>query len=485
MTSHNDRDSFFSGFFWKFNEQISSQLVSFIVQIVLARILSPKDYGVISLVNVFIILANVFVTSGFSAALIQKKNATELDFSTIFHCSFIFSIVIYILIYLLAPEIGEFCNSAALVPVIRVFALQLPLYAFNSIQQAYVSRHMAFQKIFVSTTLATILSGIIGIVLALINWGVWALVAQAILSTLFQTIVLFLEIPWKPKLEFSVSSAKKLLGYGWKVFGASFLGTFFNQLRNLIIGRFYSTSDLAYYNRGAGIPELLSNNIDGTISSVLFPVLSKHADNYNRLKSMTRRSIKTSTFIIMPLMFGLAIVAKPLTQILLTDKWLPSVPFMQCLCISGAFDSISNANMQVIKASGRSDILLKIEFIKKPLYLIFLLLSIKINIFAVAVSMAMYNILAMFINVGPNKKLINYSYREQFNDIFPSLFLSIFMSIIIFPIQFLNLNIFLKLILEMISGGIVYFVGAYFLKMEPLFYLLNYVKTLYKRKVDK
>ena len=445
MTSHNDRDSFFSGFFRKFKEQISSQIVSFVVSIVLARILSPKDYGIVSLVNVFIILANVFVTSGFSAALIQKKDATELDFSTIFHCSFIFSIIIYLLIYIFAPQIGKFYDNSSLIPVTRVFALQLPLSAFNSIQQAYVSRHMAFQKIFVSTTLATILSGIIGIILALNDWGVWALVAQTIMSTLFQTIVLFFEIPWRPKFEFSVNSAKELMSYGWKVFGASFLGAFFNELRNLIIGKFYSPSDLAYYNRGSRIPELLSNNIDGTISSVLFPVLSKHSDNYNRLKSMTRRSIKTSTFIIMPLMFGLAIAAKPLTQILLTDKWLPSVPFMQCLCVSGAFDSISNANMQVIKASGRSDILLKIELIKKPLYLIFLLLSIKINIFAVAVSMAMYNILAMFINVGPNKKVINYSYREQFNDIFPSLFLSIFMSIIIFPIQFLNLNIFLKI----------------------------------------
>ena len=248
MTSHNDRDSFFSGFFWKFNEQISSQIVSFVVSIVLARILSPKDYGIVSLVNVFIILANVFVTSGFSAALIQKKDATELDFSTIFHCSFIFSIIIYLLIYIFAPQRGKFYDNSSLIPVTRVFALQLPLSAFNSIQQAYVSRHMAFQKIFVSTTLATILSGIIGIILALNDWGVWALVAQTIMSTLFQTIVLFFEIPWRPKFEFSVNSAKELMSYGWKVFGASFLGAFFNELINLIIGKFYSPSDLAYYN---------------------------------------------------------------------------------------------------------------------------------------------------------------------------------------------------------------------------------------------
>lgn len=482
MKKNKDRDSFFSGFFWKFNEQIASQLVSFIVSIVLARILTPKDYGIVSLVNVFIVIANVFVTSGFSAALIQKKDATQLDFSTIFHCSLIFSFVIYGIIYLCAPLIGDFYRNKALIWVVRVFALQLPLSSFNSIQQAYVSRHMAFRKIFVSTTIATILSGILGIIFALNNFGVWALVFQTILSTVFQTLVLFLEIPWRPKLEFSFESAKELIGYGWKVFGASFLGTFFNELRNLIIGRFYSPADLAYYNRGSRMPDLVANNIDSTITSVLFPVLSKHSDDYSKLKSMIRRSIRTSTFIIMPLMFGLAVAAKPVTQILLTNKWLPSVPFMQCLCISGAFGSISNANMQVIKASGRSDILLKLELIKKPLYLIFLIVSIKINVLAVAISMAIYNIVGMLINVKPNNKLINYSYREQFKDIFPALTLSMIMGICILPIQLLNLSPFFELTLEVISGGIIYLGGSWIFKLEPFFYLLEYAKSFFNKQ---
>lgn len=483
MKKNKDRDSFFSGFFWKFNEQIASQLVSFVVSIVLARILSPKDYGIVSLVNVFIVIANVFVTSGFSAALIQKKDATQLDFSTIFHCSLIFSFVIYGLIYLCAPLIGEFYRNDSLVWVVRVFALQLPLSSFNSIQQAYVSRHMAFRKIFVSTTIATILSGIFGILFAINDFGVWALVFQTILSTTFQTIVLFLEIPWRPKFEFSMQSARELIGYGWKVFGASFLGSFFNELRNLIIGRFYSPADLAYYNRGSRMPDLVANNIDSTIASVLFPVLSKHSDNYDKLKSMIRRSIRTSTFIIMPLMFGLAIAAKPVTQILLTDKWLPSVPFMQCLCISGAFGSISNANMQVIKASGRSDILLKLELIKKPLYMVFLVVSIKISVFAVAISMAAYNIVGMLINVKPNKKLISYSYKEQFRDIFPALILSIVMSLCILPIQFLKLQPFLELLLEIILGAVLYIGGACIFKLEPFLYLLEYIKSFFSTRM--
>ena len=476
-----ERDSFFSGFFWKFNEQIAGQLVSFVVSIVLARLLSPKDYGIVSLVNVFIVIASVFVTSGFSASLIQKKDATQLDFSTIFHISLIFSFIIYGIIYLCAPLISDFYRNDTLIPIVRVFALQLPLSSINSIQQAYVSRHMAFRKIFVSTTVATILSGLIGIMLAFIGWGVWALVAQTILSTALQTLVLLLEIPWRPKFEFSIESAKELIGYGWKVFGASLLGTFFNELRNLTIGRFYSPANLAYYNRGSRLPELIANNIDGTITSVLFPVLSKHSDDFDKLKSMIRRSIRTSTFIIMPLMFGLAVAAKPVTQILLTDKWLPSVPFMQCLCISAAFGSISNANMQVIKASGRSDILLKLEFIKKPVYLVFLIASIKINIFAVAISMTMYNIVGMLINVRPNKKLIHYSYKEQFKDIFPALSLSIFMASCIFPVQLLDFNPYVELIIEILLGGLTYIRASYILKLESFFYLIDYVKSIIKK----
>lgn len=483
MNSNQERNSFFSGFFWKFSEQIAAQLVSFVVSIILARILSPTDYGIVSLVNVFIVIANVFVTSGFSAALIQKKDADGLDFSTVFYISLVFSFLIYGIVYLCAPLIANFYKNTNLIPIVRVFALQLPLSSFNSIQQAYVSRHMAFRKIFFSTTVATILSGIIGILLAIMGWGVWALVFQTLLSTAFQTIVLFFEIPWRPKLEFSMRSARELIGYGWKVFGASFLGTFFNELRNLIIGRFYSPADLAYYNRGSRMPDLIANNIDNTITSVLFPVLSKHSDNYDKLKSMIRRSIRTSTFIIMPMMFGLAVAAKPVTQILLTDKWLPSVPFMQCLCISGAFGSISNANMQVIKASGRSDILLKLELIKKPLYLLFLVASIKINVLAVAISMAIYNIVGMLINVKPNKKLINYSYKEQFRDIFPALTLSVLMSLCILPIQFLNLNPLVELTLEITCGIILYIGGSCIFRLEPFFYLLEYIKSFFNARI--
>lgn len=473
---NNEKDTFFKGFLWKFTERFMSSGITFIVSIVLARLLTPKDYGAVALVNVFIIIANVFVTTGFGAALIQKKEATSLDFSTIFYCSLIFSFLIYGLIYVAAIPIASFYHNADYILILRILALKLPVSAFNSIQQAYVSRHMAFQKIFVSTTVANILSGVIGISFAYLGFGVWALVAQYLSEAIFETILLFTQIPWRPSKEFSVNSAKNLMSFGWKVLMTSLIGTIFNELRSLIIGRFYTPADLAYYNRGARFPDLISQNVDGTISTVLFPAMSLHSDDLNRLRSMIRRSMKTSTYIIMPIMFGLAVAAKPVIILLLTAKWLPSVPYMQCLCIATAFGTLSNANMEVIKASGRSDVLLMLEFLKKPVYLIILLVSIKISVFAVASSMIVYSIIAMVINAYPNKKIIQYSYFDQLKDVIPALTLSIITAATLIPLQTLPVSPLMLLIIDIMVGVIIYIALSVVFKLEAYNYLVTYLK---------
>lgn len=479
-----DKAKFFSGFLWKFSERTMSQLVSFVVSIVLARILTPTDYGLVALVNVFIIIADVFVTSGFSSSLIQKNNANKIDFSSIFYCSLVFSILVYFLVFISAPLIASFYHNDQLILILRVFALRLPISAFNSIQQAYVSRNLAFKKIFISTSFATIFSGVIGIILALYGFGVWALVFQYLINSLVETIVLFFQIPWHPQLLFSWKSAISLMEYGWKILATDLLGQVFNQLRSLVIGRFYTPASLAYYNRGQQFPNILSNNIDVTITSVLFPAMSKYADNKMKLKNVVRRSIRTSTYILMPLMLGMAVVAKPLILLILTSKWTLAVPFMQCLCISGAFGSVNTANMQAIKASGRSDVLLKLEIVKKPVYLLFLLASIKISVLAVAITMAMYSICAVFMNMYPNKKIINYSYTEQLRDIFPSLILSIIMSGIVYPITFITLPSLITLVLQIVVGATFYVASSFFLRMEPFMYLIKYVKIIIGEKTN-
>lgn len=478
----NDRDSFFSGFFWKFNEQIMSQLISFIVLIVLARILSPRDYGLVSLVNVFIILANVFVTSGLSTALIQKKNATETDFSTIFYCNILISLLLYFLVFLSAPLIASFYHDKRLINIVRILALSLPVSAINSIQLAYVSKRIQFRKIFISTSLAAIISGIIGIVTAIKGLGVWALVIQSLSNVMVATFVLFIQIPWRPRLIFSLQAAKSLVSYGWKVLVADFLGAFFGQLRNLVIGRFYSAADLAYYNRGDQFPSLLSSNIDTTISSVLFPVMSEYDDDLAKLKSMVRRSLRTSTYIITPIMFGLAVTAKPIISLILTDKWLPAVPYMQILCISNAFSTITNTNLQVMKASGRSDVLLKIELIKKPIYIILLFIGIHYSVLMVAVTMAIYSLYAALVNMRPNAKIINYNIKEQLQDILPSLILSSTMALVVWPIELISLSKLCILLIQIIMAVIFYVGASIIFKFEPYYYLLRYIKGFLQKK---
>ncbi|GET13951.1 colanic acid exporter [Ligilactobacillus agilis] len=472
------KNKIFSGFFWKFNEQISSQIVTFILSIVLARILTPKDYGIVALINVFITLADVFVTSGFGSALIQKRDADDVDFSTMFYISEIFSIVIYLILFFIAPYISIFYNNADLTLIIRVLALKLPLSAFNAIQQAYVSKKMLFKKIFISTTVSSIISGLVGIIIAYLGFGVWALVVQYILNTIIISIALFVQLDWHPQLKFSWSSGKPLLDYGWKIVATSFMGNFFNQLRTLLLGKMYTPAELAFYNRGQKFPDLVSQNIDGTISTVLFPAISEFNDDLQKVKKMIRRSLRVSTFIIMPIMFGMAATSKPIILMLLTDKWIDSVPYMQYLCIAGAFGTISNTNMQAISAIGRSDVLLKLEIIKKPIYLILLLIGLKISVLAIAYTMLIYTICSTLLNMSPNKKLLDYKFKEQFADIVPALSLSLVMFLIVDSLTLLKLPITVVFVTQIIVGVVTYILLAIVFKLEAWNYLLN---TLLKR----
>ena len=469
------KNKIFSGFFWKFNEQISSQLVTFIISIVLARILTPKDYGIVALINVFISLADIFVTSGFGSALIQKKDADDVDFSTIFYISEIFSIVVYMFLFFIAPYIADFYNNTDLTVIVRVLALKLPLSAFNAIQQAYVSKKMLFKKIFISTTVSSIISGIVGIIVAYLGYGIWALVVQYILNTIIISIALFVQLDWHPQLKFSWASGKPLLSYGWKIVATSFIGTFFNQLRTLLLGKMYTPAELAFYNRGQKFPELVSQNIDGTISTVLFPAISEFNDDLSKVKSMIRRSLRISTFIIMPIMFGMAATSKPIILILLTDKWISSVPYMQYLCIAGAFGTISNTNMQAISAIGRSDVLLKLELVKKPLYLILLLIGLRISVLAVAYTMLIYTICSTVMNMSPNRKLLNYKFKEQVSDILPALSLSLIMFLVVDSLTLLNLPMMIIFIIQIVVGIVIYVFLAIIFKLEAWNYLLSTV----------
>jgi Membrane protein involved in the export of O-antigen and teichoic acid len=475
------RDTVISNLFWKFSERVSTQLASFIISIVLARILLPEDFGVVAILMVLILISDVFVVSGFSTALIQKKDADDIDFSTIFWCSLGVSLLIYVLFYFAAPFIASFYNQPILAPLLRVFALKVPVSAFNSIQHAYASRHMLFRRFFYSTLSGTFVSGIIGVAIAYNSGGAWALVAQYISCAIVDSIVLLFTISWRPQCVFSVSAAKKLVAYGWKVLAADLMGTFFEQLRTLLIGKTYNASQLAYYNRGQSFPSMFSDNVTTSIMAVLFPALSNHSDNVDVVKQMVRRAVRIISFVVFPLLGGCAIVAKPLVHMLLTKKWEECIPFIQVLCVSQAVSMIGATSIQSIKAIGRSDILLKIEIIKKPIFIILLIIGMKISVLAVAVTGLIYSFYATFVNANTLKKLIYYSFREQILDLYPATICTLIMALLCTGTLYLSISDYMILCIQMLVGVISYWIMSIITKNDSYLYLKDYVTAKIKK----
>lgn len=485
MSDKNLKSKTIGGFFWRFAERCGAQGVSLIVSIVLARLLAPEQFGVVSLILVFTEILQVFVDSGLGNALIQKKNADDLDFSSVFYFNFVVCLVLYTGMFLIAPiidnqlYIGKYDNLTA---YIRVLSLVLIISGVKNIQQAYVSRKMIFKKFFFATLGGTIVAAIIGIVMAYYGFGVWAIIAQNLVNKVIDTTVLWVTVRWRPKRMFSFERLKSLLSYGWKLLCSSLIDVIYRKVRQLLIGSYYSPADLAFYNEGEKIPNFIVNNINSSIDSVLFPAMSKNQDDRACVKSMTRRSIKTSSFFMWPMMLGICAIAEPMVSLILTDKWLPCVLFMRIFCIVYAFIPIHTANLNAIKAMGRSDIFLKLEIIKKIVGISVMFATIFISIEAVAYSFLATTVLYSFINAFPNKKLLGYSYLEQIKDILPSIILAFVMFACSYSVTFLNLRNIITLILQVIIGVIVYMGGAFIFKMEAFNYILNLIKRIIKRK---
>lgn len=483
--SENTKIRVINSLFWKLMERGGAQGIQFIVQIVLARILSPNDYGIISLITIFIALANVFIQSGFNTALIQKKNVKEEDFSSVLYVSLGVATIIYSVLFFVSPFIADFYKIAELKQVLRILSIILFFGAFNSIQNAIISRTMQFKKLFIVSVFSILISGIVGISLAYLGFGVWALVAQQITNQVSITFILWFTLKWRPQLTFSINRVGYLFSYGWKLLVSSLIDTLYMNLRGLIVGKVYTSDMLAFYNRGEQFPQLIVNNINGSIQSVMLPTLSEEQDNKKRVKELVRRSIVTSSFLIFPLMIGLAAVGEPLIKILLTDKWLPCVPFMQIFCLTYALWPIHTSNLQAINAIGRSDIILKLEIIKKILGVSILIVSMDYGIFAVALGGLLSGIISSFINSYPNLKLLNYSYKEQIKDILPSLILSLIMGLVVYGFLFFNISLYLTLVIQVFTGAIVYIGLAKLFKLECYEYLLFTIKDILIKKTKQ
>ena len=472
------KKSIISSLIWKFLERGGTQGVQFIVSIILARLLAPSDFGLIALVLVFLNIADVFVQSGFNMALIQKKNADNLDFSSVFYLCIGVSIVVYTILFFTAPLVADFYNRPELTSIVRVLSLSVIITAFNSVQEAYIARNMLFKKLFFRSVSVAIPAGIIGITCAYHGMGVWALVVQKLATALLFCIFMWFTVKWRPLPQFSFSRVKTLFSFGWKLLASALLNTGYNELHSFVIGKMFTPAALGFYSRGNQFPSIIVSNINTSIQSVLLPSLSSYQDDRERLKQMTRRAIVTSSFVIVPLMACLAALAKPLVLVLLGEKWLPCVPFIQICCFVYSFWPIHTSNLSAINAVGHSDIFLKLEIIKKIIGLSVLCLFIYLfrTPIGIASTAAVTALISVVVNANPNRKLLNYGYLEQMKDIVPSYLLSISVGFVIYYMTTFPITPILQLLLFSSIGAVLYLIIAKILHLECLEYLLNLIK---------
>jgi O-antigen/teichoic acid export membrane protein len=473
---------FIKNMFWKFGERAGSQTVAFIVSVVIARILMPEEYGLIAMVLVFTNIAGTFVTAGIGQSLIQKKDADNLDFSSIFFLNIGLSILLYAIVFFAAPGVARFYNNEILTPIMRVLGITLMPAAINSVLGAYVARNMMFKRSFYSNLVGVLASGIVGIVMAYQGFGVWALVAQNIIVMYVNIIVLWFIVKWRPEWKFSGKRAARLFSFGWKIQLSGILTVFSSQLRNLVIGKLYSSVDLAYYQRGLTFPRLISNNLIVPISAVFFPVISQAQNDKIRLKELTRKYVRVTSYIVFPLMAGLAAAARPLVDVLLTAKWLPAVPFLQISCFSFAIIIIQMAIQDAINALGRSDIYLYMDLVRKVIGLSIVFMVMKQGVMAIALSVFIVAPISIFMVMEVSRRLIDYRYKEHFLDNFPLLFASLAMASVVYLVQLLGFSSLITLSLQIVTGVTIYYTLSRLFKFEGYLLVLEYL-LMFKSKV--
>lgn len=471
MTENSLKSKVVQGLFWKVLEQGGSQGIQFIVALVLARLMTPEEYGTISLITIFITIANTLVQSGFATALVQGKEVEDEDYSSVFWISMLLSVVLYIALFLGAPWIAAYFRTPVLEALVRVMGVVLFPGAVVSIQTAFVSRNLRFRQLFQSTMVAVVISGVVSIALAMRGFGVWAMAAQQIVYYFALMLVLFVTIRWYPRILIRTERLRKLFAFGWKILVSGLLDTLWQNIYGLIIGRKYTSADLGAYNRGEQFPKIISTNLATAIQSVLLPAYSKKQDDPDTLQRMASRSIRLSAFVLFPMMAGLAAVAEPLVTLLLTEKWLVAAPYLVLLAVSYATYPIHIINLQVMNAMGRSDLFLKLEIIKKALGIVILVLSLPLGIWPMLLFKVVDEYLCTFINAWPNRALIGYGPLRQWADVLPSAWISVVMGVVVYLLHRLPLGVLPMLLVQMLVGVIVYLLLSLLFNREPLQYI--------------
>lgn len=464
---------------WKIAEKIGSKGAQVVIQIILARLLMPDDYGTLAILTVFINLANVFIQTGFSTALIQKLEADDKDFSTCFYASTIIATVLYLLIWFSAPYIANFYNMKEITSLLRIFSIVLFAGAINSVQYAYISRYLKFRIYTIAIIISSISSGIIGITLAYRKWGVWALVMQQLLANIISVLLLMIMAEWKPKLEFSFERLKNIWSYGWKILGMGMLNSMYSSLYTLVVGKAFNSEALGLYNRADQFPHLLASNINETVQAVSLPILAQKQKEKKQFVERFRLAMKSNVFILVPCMLGMATIAPEMLEVLLTDKWLGAVPLMRILCCIYAMYPIHTMNIQAIKASGRSDILLITEIIKKAVEISTLLFTVRYGLIVMLMTQLLISLtFAVVINTVPTSRLYNYGFFKQIKDIWKCYLSSFLMAVVVIMMGnlFNDFPPVVKMILEIIAGALLFIFLEILLKDESMKIVLNSLK---------
>lgn len=465
------------GLIWSFGERITAQLVSTIVTIVLARLLDPTHYGIISIVTVFITFCNVFVTSGMGSAIVQKKEVDDDDYDTAFFISLLIAVILYVVLFFAAPFIAEFYEMGELKWVLRIMAFRLPLASINSIQQAHVQRAMQFKRFFIATLFGTVLSGVVGIGCAVKGFGVWALVAQYLTNTTIDTIVLFWVEKWIPRFRFSSKKAKAIFSFGWKVLATDLVYTVEEDVRSLIVGKVFGSADLAYYDQGKKYPSILVNNLNSAINKVMLPAYSRSQDNLENLKKMLRKSIAVGIFVLAPVLIGFAAVSDSFISVILTEKWMFCSPYIKIFCFIYLTRPLETACHQALLAIGRSDIVLRIMIAINIVALaaVFIAVFGFKSVFLIAVGSLISSFVSLISFMMYSCKLIGYRLTEQIMDIGPALLCSLVMGIAVFVIGQCEISKLVLLIIQVVFGAAIYIVLAKIFKIGAFQYLIDMI----------
>lgn len=468
-----------SSFSWRYIGKLGTQIVSFLVTIILARLIAPEAFGAVAIVAIFTTFLQVFVDSGLGSALVQKEGADETDFSSVFYFNIVVCLILYVLLYLFAPFVSKFYDNQQLTPLLRVASLSLIITGLRSTQETYITRNLLFKKHFIATTVASLLSATIAIVMAYMGYEAWAIVGQQLLNTGISAIIIWKIVPWRPHLLFSFNRLKGLISYGWKILGTNLVDTIYSEIRSLLIGKVYSSKDLAFYNQGKIFPYMIVSGVNGALNSVLFPVMSRSQSNLIALKEILRKTIRISVFFIGTILTFLFCSAESFVAVLLTEKWLPCVIYLRILCFDSLFWPIITAHLNSYNAVGRSDVSLWVMMITKIVGILMLIIAIPFGVVWVAVSSVLAMFLQSCIVMATSKKINSYSIKEQLYDLLKAFTPAILIILTTWWVQWLPISKVSVFIIQSLLTAIVFLVYGFVSRNEGFTLMLDMYK---KRK---